>query len=159
MATASNLAGALNPMTTAKTMAPGIKAILDWNLANGFESMMNQPAPPPVELPSSHARQHPGAAAGQQLGPHEQLKLIHEGYEAAEEMRRQSIRAARRPEMRDSPEGVAVTEAITMATDVTNYIPTGAGGPAAKAGRKLLLEEPHRHQARSPRGGGDPGSD
>jgi cell wall-associated NlpC family hydrolase len=138
-----NIIGALNPMTAGKTIAPGMQAIIDWNKANGFEGMMNTPAPPPVELPSSH---EPGsiqarAAAGQQLNPAEQLKLIHEGYEAAEEMRRESIRAAMPPEIRDSPEGIATVEAITMATDATNFIPTELGvGASTKVGRKLLLE-------------------
>ena len=149
-------------MTTAKTMAPGIKAILDWNLANGFESMMNQPAPPPVELLSSHARQHPGA--GRSRPATRAARATQADLTRATRRRRRcaASRSARprRPRSRDSPEGVAVTEAITMATDVTNYIPTGASGPAAKAGRKLLLEGAASSIKRaSPEGGGDPGSD
>ena len=146
----TELTAPLNPVTAVGKMAPGAKAIFDWIAANkdgwGAELEKPVPAPTPPEKGSLLER----ATAGNVLGPHEQAALVWEGYEAAEKMRREAVQTALPPEIRSSPEGFALTEAIVLATDPTNAVGTFGGAP--KVGKAILTEGGERLLANAPEG-------
>ena len=147
---ASNITGALNPVTAVKTVLPGALAIQEWIAANkdGWAETLGQPVPEPK--PPEPGSVLDRGMKGQLVQPWEQAQLVWEGYEAAEKMRRDAVKTALPPEIRDSPEGFALTEGIVLATDPTNALGTFGGAP--KVGKTILTQGGDRLLAKSPEG-------